>query len=152
MYKTVMVATDGSDSAAAAVTTAVELTRSFGPDGMLHVVAVVNYAEVPGPLGKHPAGAPDLLGEEVTLALDAARAIVAPSGVRFQIHRLEGVASESIMKCAADTGTDILVVGATGRSRLARLVLGSIAEKLVRSSHLPVVVVAQPATSSTVGA
>jgi nucleotide-binding universal stress UspA family protein len=147
MYKTVMVATDGSDSADHAVQTAIELTRSLGSGARLHIVAVVNYVDVPGPLGKHPEGAPDLLGDEVTQALATAEKLAASSGVNYQVHRLEGEVVDSILKCAVDTATDVLVLGATGRSRLARLVLGSIAEKLVRSTHLPVMVVRAPATS-----
>jgi nucleotide-binding universal stress UspA family protein len=145
MYKTVMVATDGSESAQRAVETAIELTRSFGTGARLHIVAVINYVDVPGPLGKQPDGAPDLLGDEVSQALEAAEKLAGPSGVDYQVHRLEGEVVETILKCAAGTGTDILVAGVTGRSRLARLVMGSVVEKLVRSTHLPVVVVPRPA-------
>ncbi|HTX58549.1 MAG TPA: universal stress protein [Verrucomicrobiae bacterium] len=141
MIRTVLVASDGSEVAQAAVCTAIELTQSFGPDARLHVVAVVSYLDVPGMLAKHPAGAPDLLGEQATTALDDASALAAASGVAYETHRLEGDAVESILACAEETGAQILVIGAHGRSRLVRLVLGSIAERLVRSTQLPVVVV-----------
>jgi len=137
----VLVATDGSEAAEVAVRTAAELTLSLGAQGYLHIAGVVHYAEVPGMLGKHPVGAPDLLGDEIAEALEAAQAIAQAAGVPFEVHRVEGEVVESILACAEAVKADILVAGALGRSRLARLVLGSITEKLVRSTNLPVVVV-----------
>jgi len=141
MIRTVLVATDGSEAAEVAVRTATELVASLGPEASLHIAGVVHYAEVPGMLAKHPAGAPDLLGDEIAEALDCATAIAAAAHVPFQVHRVEGEVVESILGCADAVKADILVAGALGRSRLARLVLGSITEKLVRSTTLPVVVV-----------
>jgi nucleotide-binding universal stress UspA family protein len=141
MIRIVLVATDGSEAAEVAVRTASELTLSLGPDAYLHIAGVVHYADVPGMLGKRPAGAPDLLGDEIAEALEAATAIARSTGVAFEVHRVEGEVVESILACAEAVKADILVAGALGRNRLARLVLGSITEKLVRSTNLPVVVV-----------
>jgi nucleotide-binding universal stress UspA family protein len=141
MIRTVLVATDGSEAAEIAVRTAAELTLSLGPDAYLHIAGVVHYAEVPGMLAKQPAGAPDLLGDEIAEALEAAKAIAQASGAPFEVHRVEGEVVESILACAEAVKADILVAGALGRNRLARLVLGSITEKLVKSTNLPVVVV-----------
>jgi nucleotide-binding universal stress UspA family protein len=141
MIRTLLVATDGSEAAEAAVRTAIDLVLSLGPDARLHVVGVVHYVGVPGVLGKQPPGAPDLLGEQIDAALAEASADAREAGVAFEIHRVEGEVVESILACAASVGADLLVAGALGRSRLVRLVLGSITAKLVRSTHLPVVVV-----------
>jgi nucleotide-binding universal stress UspA family protein len=141
MIRTVLVATDGSDAAEVAVRTAVDLTLSLGPDARLHVAGVIHYAGVPEVLAKQPAGAPNLLGDEIGHALETATAIARAAGVPFEVHRVEGEVVESILACAEEVKADILVAGALGRSRLARLVLGSITEKLVRSTNLPVVVV-----------
>jgi nucleotide-binding universal stress UspA family protein len=141
MIRTILVATDGSEAAEAAVRAAADLVLSLGPQAKLHVAGVVHYADVPGMLAKHPAAAPDLLGEEIAQALETATAIARAAGVAFEVHRLQGEIVESILTCAASVGADMLVAGALGRSRLVRLVLGSIAGKLVRSSPLPVVLV-----------
>ncbi len=124
-----------------AVRTAVELTRSLGGDARLHVASVVAYAGVPGVLAKHPAGAPDLLAEGAQAALDDARAAVAAEGLVAEMHLLHGEVVEALLACATKVGADIVVAGFHGQNRLARLVMGSVVGKLVRSTKLPVVVV-----------
>jgi len=141
MIRSVMVATDGSEASMAAVRTAVELTASLGPEALLHVAAVVDYAGVPGVLAKQPPAAPDLLTDEARKALDRAGGIAAEAGLPAERHLLHGEVVEALLTCAAEHAVDILVAGFHGRNRLARLVMGSVVGKLVRSTHLPVVVV-----------
>ena len=141
MIRTVLVATDGSAAAEVAVRTAADLRTSLGPTAYLHIAGVVHYADVPAVLAKQPDGAPDLLGDQIAEALAEAAAIAQVAGVPFEVHRVEGDIVAAIMACAEAVKADILVSGALGRGRLARFVLGSITEKLVRTTHLPVVVV-----------
>lgn len=49
-----------------------------------------------------------------------------------------GRPGERILVTAADRGADLVVVGTTGRSGLAHMLLGSVAEHLVRNSRVPV--------------
>lgn len=139
--RTVLVATDGSPAAAAAVRAAAELTASLGPQARLDVVAVVDYLEVPAALARHPASAPDLLAEEAAAALAAAREIAAAFGVDARTQQRAGDTVEAILALAKELGADLLVAGARGRGRLARFVLGSVVERLVRTGPLPVLVV-----------
>ena len=148
MIRCVFVATDGSEASLAAVRTGVSLTQSLRDGGRLHVAAVVDYAEVPGMLGRQPAGAPDLLTDQAQAALDSAHAAIAPSGLSAGSHLLHGDVVEALLACAAEVGADILVAGFHGRNRLARIVIGSVAGKLVRSTDLPVVVVRAPSAQS----
>ena len=141
MIRTVLVATDGSEAAEVAVRTAAELALSLGPTAYLHIAGVVHYADVPSVLAKHPEGAPDLLGDQIADALASAAQIAQAAGVPFEAHRVEGDIVAAILACAEAVKADILVSGALGRGRLARFVLGSITEKLVRATTLPVVVV-----------
>lgn len=141
MIRCVLVATDGSDVAAAAVRTAAELALSLGPNARLHAASVIDYAGVPEMLAKRPAGAPDLLAEEATQALDEAETLAQEAGVPVARHLLRGDVVEMVLACAAEIGADILVAGAQGRNRLVRLVMGSVVGRLVRSTELPVVVV-----------
>ncbi len=141
MIRSVLVATDGSEASMAAVRTAVELTASLGEEARLHVAAVVDYAGVPGVFAKQPPAAPDLLTEEAEAALERAGRIVAEAGLPAERHLLHGEVTEALLTCTALYAVDILVAGFHGRNRLARLVMGSVVGKLVRSTHLPVVVV-----------
>ena len=80
MMRCVLVATDGSDAALAAVKSAADLVRTLGPDARLHVVSAGHYVRVPGPLGRAPDGAPDLLAEQAPEALASAKSAVEGDG------------------------------------------------------------------------
>lgn len=145
MMRCVLAATDGSDASLFAVETGIELVRSFGADARLHVATVVDYAGVPPVLGKHPPGVPDLLLEQADAALKQAVAATAAAGIPAQMHQLSGEVVDALLACAGDIGADLVVAGFHGRNRLARIVIGSVAGRLVRSSDVPVVVVARRA-------
>lgn len=59
--------------------------------------------------------------------------------------RLAGRAADGIEQLALDVGADLVVVGSQGRSGVARLVLGSVAEELLRRARVPLLV-ARPST------
>lgn len=141
MIRCVLVATDGSEPSIAAVATGIEIVQSLGPEARLHAATVVDYAEVPSVMAKHPAAAPDLLAEQADAALAQVAAAAAEAGLAVQTHRLSGAVVEAISACAEVVGAGLLVAGFHGRNRIARLVMGSVAGGLVRTSEIPVVVV-----------
>ena len=141
MMRCVLVATDGSDESRAAVETGIELLRSLGPDARLHVASVISYAGVPGVMAKQPPGAPDLLAEEANASLEQAREIARAAAMPAEMHLLNGDTVDALLDCARRVGADLFVAGYHGRNRLARLVMGSVAGKLVRASEIPVVIV-----------
>jgi nucleotide-binding universal stress UspA family protein len=149
MMRCVLAATDGSDASLYAVETGIELVRSFGADARLHVATVVDYAGVPPVLGKHPPGAPNLLLDQADAALKQAEAATAAAGMPAQLHQLSGDVVDALLACAAEIGADLVVAGFHGSNRLARIVMGSVAGRLVRSSDVPVVVVARRARTGT---
>jgi nucleotide-binding universal stress UspA family protein len=60
-------------------------------------------------------------------------------------HRLElGAAPETILDVAADEQVDLIVMGSHGRGWLGRLLMGSVAEQVLRRSICPVLVVKPP--------
>lgn len=144
MIRTVLVATDGSDEAMAAVRKAVELTLSLGAGAELHVVSVIDYAGIPGVLAKQPPDAPDLLAEQAQDALQMAAAAAFSSGLEVRTHLVTGEVVPAILTCAAEVGADLLVAGFRGRNRIVRLVMGSAVGTLVRSTTTPVMVVRAP--------
>jgi len=141
MMRCVLVATDGSDESRAAVDTGIELVRSLGPEARLHVASVISYAGVPDIMAKQPPGAPDLLAEEADASLEQARTVTAAAGMPAEFHLLHGDVVDALLECARDVEADLFVAGYHGRNRLARLVMGSVAGKLVRASAIPVVIV-----------
>lgn len=146
-----LVATDGSEAVEAAERVGVDLAAALG--GRLEAVSVVDSA---GTLSRVGGGT---LSEEVIAsvnrALDerAAAAVgdvldrAAAAGVDADSRLLEGRPSEAIRGYAADIDADLVVVGTHGRTGLRRVVLGSVAEGVVRGADRPVLVV--PATAGS---
>jgi nucleotide-binding universal stress UspA family protein len=66
-------------------------------------------------------------------------------GVPFEPRLAFGGAAAEILKTARETGCDLIVMGTQGRKGLGRLLMGSVAEKVVRDAPCPVVTVKSPA-------
>ena len=60
---------------------------------------------------------------------------------RIETSLLEGPPSTKIIEYADDVGCDLIVMGTHGRGGLNRLLLGSVAERVVRSATIPVMTI-----------
>jgi nucleotide-binding universal stress UspA family protein len=76
----------------------------------------------------------------------AARA--AHGGLRVEAVVKEGRPHEVIVEEARSLGADLIVMGTHGRAGLPRMLLGSVAERVVRTSPVPVLTLHRPATGS----
>lgn len=75
------------------------------------------------------------------LSEDRRRNRLRPVLARSAGRRLEGRAAGVVTKFAEDNGADLLVIGTHGRRGPSRWLLGSVAEKIVRASQVPVLTV-----------
>jgi nucleotide-binding universal stress UspA family protein len=75
----------------------------------------------------------------------------ADAGLETRVRLLEGNATRSILEEARDAGADLIVLGTHGREGFERLVLGSVAEKVLRQAACPVLTVGQPAAGPPPG-
>jgi nucleotide-binding universal stress UspA family protein len=140
-FRRVLVATDLSETSQGALKLAIELARTLGSElTVLHTCEIPAYSYTPE-LAMAPV---DLLSPVV----DAAR--VRLTELMRQVHEscpgarslLEvGVPAERILSAASAAGADLIVVGTHGRRGVAHALLGSVAEKVVRSSPVPVLAV-----------
>jgi nucleotide-binding universal stress UspA family protein len=64
--------------------------------------------------------------------------VTAPPGRQFSHRLLAGEPVSVILTEAAKPGYDVLVIGTHGRTGMTRLLLGSVTEKLIRLSPIPV--------------
>ena len=62
-------------------------------------------------------------------------------GVSTSIEVAEGHTAEAILDCAKHSHADLIAMTTHGRSGLGRWWLGSVADKVVRASHIPVLLV-----------
>lgn len=138
MYDDILLPTDGSASMAAVIDHAAELARVH--DATLHCLYVVNTASLSDlPMESSWEGISQALSEEGKQALEevAARA----DDVDVETNLVEGSPAKEIVRYASANDCDIIVMGTHGRSGVNRLLLGSVAERVVRSSEVPVLTI-----------
>lgn len=79
--------------------------------------------------------------EEGDMATKHVEEIARKSGVSVERRIVEGHPASEILKLAEETPMDVIVIGAIGKTGLTKFLLGSVAEKVVRNSKIPVIVV-----------
>lgn len=147
--KTIVVATDGSESAGQALEFAIDLAHGTG--ATLQVLSVRPHRA----LGRGGAGPAILEVEEVHGAEHIAEAAVArarEAGVDATAHVAQGDIVGSIAEASRTLGADLLVVGSRGMGALSGAVLGSVSHALVHRSPVPVTVVRHAAVPAAAGA
>jgi len=140
MYGNVLVATDGSDCADAAASHAVELADVHGAE--LHALYVVDQS-YPAMSGFDTVV--ERMEAEGEAALDTVGASAAERDVSVSKTLRRGRPYEEILGYAAHNDVDVVVLGATGRTGMDRLIhAGSTTTRVVRRSHVPVIAVPPP--------
>jgi nucleotide-binding universal stress UspA family protein len=138
MYGSIVVGTDGSDTAKEAVRQATELAKTVG--GKIHLVSA--YEPVPeGRLRGERQEVPDDLQwmvnprEDVNATLDEAASAIGEAGVGVETYPREGDPADAILDVAEEEGADLIVVGNKGMTGARRFLLGSVPNKV--SHHAP---------------
>lgn len=136
----ILVPTDFADASARAVTYAIELARVFGARiTLLHVWSLpsAGYAEsLAWPIDEMEKAARD--------ELEKARLALTNHVPKTDAVLRRGLDWKEILATAEERNADLIVMGTHGRHGLSRLVLGSVAEKVVRLAHAPVLTVGTP--------
>ena len=141
MYRSIVVGTDGSETAQRAVYEATRLAQAVGAE--LHVVSAFE------PAGARIAGAPEGAAKVWAIAPDAAvealvgeaLATVRESGVEAKSHTVKGDAADALLEVADRVKADLIVVGNRGMHGMAR-VLGSVPNKVSHRARCSVLIVA----------
>lgn len=144
MFKKILLATDGSAASAHAARLAVDLARTHG--ARLTAVYVVDPYPYLGVGEANPMGFQAYMSaahEHAAQAHGKVAALCTQGGAAVDLHmrRAEDMqAAEGILQAAREEGSDLIVVGSHGRTGMRRLMLGSIAAKVVAQSPVPVLV------------
>lgn len=143
MFETVVVATDGSESVARAVDCTLDLAAKF--DATVHALYVINESQVES--------LPERLHSDVRQALDqqgqeALDSVLEANADRDDPIDLEtavrvGRPAKQIVGYVRDIEADAVAMGTRGRSGKHSFLLGSVAERVVRTSPQPVLTVRQ---------
>ena len=148
MFKRILCATDFSDTAEAAWDIACEMARLHRAElELVHVfvdLPLYSMGEVPGP------AVSQVWDEQrawVQKALDERVAAASTSGLTVRGLLKTGAPASALADTAAEEGSDLIVIGTHGRTGFNRLVIGSVAERVVRIAPCPVLTV-KPRTSA----
>lgn len=143
MYDAILVPTDGSLTAQRAVEHATKRAQKDGAD--LHALRVVDQGS-PGPVNITQWSRWDEVAEELhdQAREDLAKALEPAEEAGIAVHKAvldhEGVA-DGILSYADEHDVDVVMMGTHGRSGIERFLLGSVAERVVRKAHLPMLLV-----------
>jgi nucleotide-binding universal stress UspA family protein len=151
MFKHILVPVDGSDCSLYALDMAASFARE--QQARLSICTVVDPAKAAamafGEAAMSAACMNALDDEGKVLVQDAAARIRATWVADVEV--LDGAPVDSIVEYARETSVDLIIVGSHGRSGLSRLVLGSVAEGVIRNAASPVMVVRHVAAHHSAG-
>lgn len=142
----ILVATDFSEPSKVAVKYAMALTEAFGAS--LDVLHVLEEPFVHGWAGE--GFIPDLASLRITLRADASKQLdeMVPTSDREQYHAQLvtkfGSPFLEIIRYAKTNDVNLIVMGTHGRGPIAHMLMGSVAEKVVRKAPCPVLTVRHP--------
>lgn len=132
MVDRILIPTDGSEHSYDAARTAIELAEPLGAE--IHVVSVVRMIPTRDRLRYDP-------GDEANEAIEEIRELIEPTNLPFVDNVLEGFPPQEIVEYARANDIDLIVMGTHGRTGLDRVLIGSVAERMVRTSPIPVLTV-----------
>jgi nucleotide-binding universal stress UspA family protein len=150
MYKRILVPIDGSSASRRGLQEALSLAKqNKARIQLLHVVGI--FIATPALAGdRYVDDIPKTLHAAGTAILKKATALVRRQRIAVDIAMLDiakGRAADAIVGQAKQWRADLIVIGTHGRRGFDRLALGSDAEKVVRTSPVPVLVVGPAKTS-----
>lgn len=144
MMRKIMIATDGSDTSKNAVKTGIDIAHHG--KGCIVAVYVIDisrlshlpgYAMLPGLKEKIS----HLMREEGRQATQYAEDLAQMTNVPCRKMVLQGNPSQEILKSAQEMEADLIVIGSRGRTGIEKFLLGSVAEKVVMHSSIPVLII-----------
>jgi nucleotide-binding universal stress UspA family protein len=144
VFRSIVVGTDGSDTAQKAVDAAVELARLSG--AQLEIVSAyepVSRARLRDEKRQVPADLQWMVNprEEVDATLAYAAERVAESGVEPRTYAREGDPADAILDVAEELGSDLIVVGNKGMTGAKRFLLGSVPNKVTHHAPCSVMII-----------
>ncbi len=153
MYTNILVPLDQSEVAEAALPVARQLAKSFG--ATVHILeSVTRQDELQAGRGAAAAGSIAAAEYELETArrliesrieraksyIERAATALRSEGLEVRTEVREGAADEAISLYARENDIDLIVMSTHGHGRIRRALLGSVTDRVIRSAHVPVLV------------
>ncbi|HBW62867.1 universal stress protein [Comamonas kerstersii] len=143
MFKHILVPVDGSETSLQAVSKAAELAKAFNSEvTAVYVLDPYPFTGVGADFAYGQAQYLSAATAEANKALEDVTERMKDTGVTVKTLVGEGHAiHEGIVRVGENVGADLIVMGSHGRRGLEKLVLGSVAQRVLQTAKVPVLVV-----------
>ena len=144
MIKKIMIATDGSDTSKKAAMIGIDIAhRANGSITAVYVMEILRLAHLPGyaTLPGLKEKVLELMQEEGQQATQFVEDQAQMMNVSSQKIVAQGSPSEELLKASQKLGMDLIIMGSLGRTGIEKFLLGSVAEKVVLQSTIPVLLI-----------
>lgn len=138
-FEKILIPTDGSKASFEGAEKGLELAEDIGAD--IVALSVVEEALVEDKIYGSPPAEPERVRKLAQNAVDDLAERAEERGLTVETAVREGEPSKEIVEQVADSDADLIVIGTHGRGGFERALLGSVADKVVRTSHVPVLTV-----------
>jgi nucleotide-binding universal stress UspA family protein len=138
-YRNILIATDGSENTQRAISYGIKIAKMSG--AMVYALCVVDISSLSQSWTAGWETMYGILKTEAQKAISKVKEYGEASGVKVKEVLLEGHPSSEIIDFAENNDIDLIVMGTLGKTGLDRFLMGSVAEKVVRNSKVPVMVV-----------
>ena len=143
LYQHILVPIDGSETSVVAMDEAIKLAKAL--NSKITVVQVMALDPYIADAYVKTGQTNELIERTRTYLLDVleqAKQKFTNEAITVETKLLEGfVVHEEIIQAAQDLNADLIVMGSHGRTGVRKLVLGSVAQKVLGESHIPVLIV-----------
>ncbi len=140
LFRKILIATDGSEYTKKAVDYGIELAINTGAKlQAIYVVDTGVYKSIP--LSAPMKYAFSRSRQEGDMAIKYVESRAEAAGLEVEGIIAEGHPAEEIIKHAEKNSIDLIVMGTLGKSGLDRFLLGSVADKVIRNSKIPVIAI-----------
>jgi nucleotide-binding universal stress UspA family protein len=148
MYQRILVPVDGSPTSNRGLDEAIQIAKlTRGRLRLIHVVDELSFSLGMGAYAGYGGDLPGILRDNGARVLEQGRATVAAAGVEVDTllnDNFSGLVHEQVAAEASRWPADLIALGTHGRRGVGRMVLGSSAEKILRYSTVPVLLVRAP--------
>jgi nucleotide-binding universal stress UspA family protein len=141
MFEKIIVATDGSKTSLKAAISGIGIAELSSSKVIAIYVADVTRLAYLSSCGEFSDAIRKCLQKEGEKAIKDVREIAKIEGVSCEEVKVEGDPGTELVRISQEYGVGLLVIGSVGRSGLKSSLLGSVAEKVVRYSKVPVLIV-----------
>ncbi len=152
MYERILVPLDGSEVGEAALPKVEELVTRLTPKDKIEVIllqvisslthyVIAGEASVQVPYSEKEV---EQIKRKARAYLNKSGEGMKSKGITVKTKVTTGRAAEEIIRVADETKADLIAMSTHGRSGLSRLTFGSITDKVLRTGHVPVLVVRAP--------